>query len=286
MTGSQKRQFRQRFQAHLYPVKTFQGDPSRPAYTLFSLHQYPTYLAAMNELDELVDQWPRNRPRTVALLAVRQAFFDSGAVHWAVETVADEDQENVHALMLNERQWVQRSDPEKAARHARNFALAEAALVESQRRKQGPPTGKGPRQDPQAPQQAKALAFTPAQLRPNNRPAARPRYTAAQLQRDPLAYQASVNELDELLEHWPYKRNRILYLLAAHEALAQQGGRTEDESQMLDPSNPAHYADRAQYVRRATARAADPQRADRHRQARREALSWLECQKLYPKTRP
>jgi len=283
MTGSQKRQFRQRFQAHLYPVKTFRGDPTRPAYTLFSLHQYPTYLAAMNELDELVDQWPRNRPRTVALLAVRQAFFDNGAVHWEAGMVADEDQANVHALMLNERQWGQRSDPAKAARHARNFALAEAALVESQRRKQGPPTGKRPRQAPQSPQQAKALLFVPAQPRPNNRPAARPRYTAAQLQRDPLAYQASVNELDELLEHWPYKRNRILYLLDAHEALAQQGGRPEDESQLLDPSNPAHYADRAQYVRRATARAADPQRADRPRQAKREALSWLACQKLYGK---
>ena len=286
MTGSQKRQFRQRFQAHLYPVKTFRGDPTRPAYTLYSLHQYPTYLAAMNELDELVDQWPRNRPRTVALLAVRQAFFDNGAVHWAVEMVADEDQENVHGLMLNERQWVQRSDPEKAARHAQNFALAEAALVESQRRKQGPPTGKGPRQAPQAPQQAKALAFTPAQPRPNNRPAARPRYTAAQLQRDPLAYQASVNELDELLEHWPYKRNRILYLLATHEALAERGGRVADESQLLDPGNPAHQADRAQRLQRAAARAADPQRADRHHQAEREARSWLACQKLYPKTRP
>jgi hypothetical protein len=274
---------RQRFCAHLYPVKTFRGDPARPAYTLYSLNDYPTYLAAMNELDELIDQWPRNRPRTVALLAVRQAFFDNGATHWEVGMMYDEDQENVHGLMLNERRRRQWVDPEKAARHAQNFALAEAALVESQRRKQGPKTGKGPCQAPQAPQQPKALAFAPAQPQPNNRPAARPRYTAAQLQRDPLAYQASMNELDELLEHWPYKQNRILYLLAAHEALVQQGGRTEDESQMLDPSNPAHYADRAQYVRRPTARAADPQRADRHRQAKREALSWLECQKLYGK---
>lgn len=277
MTGSQKRQFRQRFQAHLYPVKTFRGDPTRPAYTLYSLHDYPTYLAAMNELDELVDQWPQNRPRTVALLAVRRAFFDSGAVHWAEQEVWDEDQENVHALMLNERRYGQRFDPESAARHAQNFALAEAALTESQRRKQGLPTGKRPRQAPQAPRQAKALAFTPAQPRPNNRPAARPRYTAAQLQRDPLAYQASVNELDELLEHWPYKRNRIVYLLATHEALAQRGGRVADEAQLL---NPAYHADRMQ---RAAARAADPQRAARHQQAEREARSWVECQKLHPK---
>jgi hypothetical protein len=286
MTGSQKRQFRQRFQAHLYPVKTFRGDPTRPPYTLFSLYKYPTYLAAMNELDELVDQWPRNQQRTVALLAVRQAFFDSRAVHWEVGMVADEDQENVHALMLNERRGGQRFDPEKAARHARNFAQAEAALVESQRRKQGPPTGKGPRQARQAPQPAKVLVFARAQPRPNNRPAARPRYTATQLQRDPLAYQASVNELDELLEHWPYKRNRILYLLATHEALVQRGGRVADESQLLDPGNPAHQADRAQRLQRAAARAADPQRADCHHQAEREARSWLECHKLYPKTRP
>ena len=274
---------RQRFCAHLYPVKTFRGDPARPAYTLYSLNDYPTYLAAMNELDELIDQWPRNRPRTVALLAVRQAFFDNGATHWEVGMVYDEDQENVHGLMLNERRRRQWVDPEKAARHAQNFALAEAALVESQSRKQGPKTGKGPRQAPQAPQQPKALAFAPAQLQPNNRPAARPRYTAAQLQRDPLAYQASVNELDELLEHWPYKRNRILYLLATHEALVQRGGRVADESQLLDPGNPAHQADRAQRLQRAVARAADPQRADRHHQAEREARSWLECRRLYAK---
>jgi hypothetical protein len=275
MTGSQKRQFRQRFQAHLYPVKTFRGDPTRPAYTLFSLHKYPTFLAAMNELDELVDQWPRNQPRTVALLALRQAFFDSGAVHWAEQEVLDEDLNNVHALMLNERRYGQRFNPEQAARHARNLALAEAALAESQRRKQGPPTGRGPRQAPQAPPQAKALAFAPA------RP--RPRYTAAQLQRDPLAYQAAMNELDELLEHWPYKRNRILYLLATHDTLVQRGGRVADESQLLDPGNPAHQAARTQRLQRAAARAADPRRADRYHQAEREARSWLECWKRRPK---
>ena len=266
---------RKRFCAHLYPVKTFQGDPTRPAYTLYSLSDYPTYLAAMNELDELIDQWPRNRPRTVALLAVREAFFDNGATHWEVQMVSDEDQENVHALMLNERRGGQRFDPEKAARHVQNFALAKAALVESQRRKQGLPTGKGPHQSPQSPERPQRLRFTSAQPRPNNRPAARPWYTAAQLQRDPLAYQASVNELDALLEHWPYKRNRIVYLLTVHEALLQRGGPPSDESQMLDPGNPAHHADRTQYVRRALERAADPQRADRHQQAMREARAYL-----------
>jgi len=133
------------FCRHLYPVKTFRGDPTRPAYTLYSLHRYATYLAAANELDELIEHWPHNQARTVALLAVRTAFFDNGATHWDVETVHAEDQENVHALMLWERRWRRRIDPERDAQHARNFALAEAALVESQRRKQGPPTGKVPR---------------------------------------------------------------------------------------------------------------------------------------------
>lgn len=276
---------RKRFCAHLYPVKTFRGDPTRPAYTLYSLNDYPTYLAAMNELDELLDQWPRNRQRTVALLAVRKAFFDNGATHWEVGMVYDEDQENVHGLMLNERRRREWVDPEKAARHAQNLVLAEAALVESQRRKQGPPTGKGPHRSPQAPPRAKALVFTPAQPRPNNRPATRPRYTAAQLQRDPLAYQASVNELDELLEHWPYKRNRILYLLAAHEALAQRGGRAADESQLLDPSNPAHHAERAQRLARIAARAADPQRAARHQQAEQEARAYIGAFRPHPDLR-
>ena len=161
MTGSQRRQFRQRFQAHHYPVKVFRGDPTRPAYTLYCLWKYPTYLAAMNELDELLDQWPRNRPRTVALLAVRKAFFDNGATHWEVGMVHDEDQENVHGLMLNERRQRQWVDPKKAARHAQHFALAEAALVESQRRKQGPKTGKGPRQAPRAPRRPKTLVLAP-----------------------------------------------------------------------------------------------------------------------------
>ncbi len=286
MTKNQIKRLVRQTRTHPYPAKTYRGDPTRPAYTLYCLWKYPVYLAAMNELDELLDQWPHNKQRTVALLAVSKAFFDNGATHWEVGMAHNEDQENVHALMLWERQRPRRFDPILAARHAHHTALAEAALVESQRRKQGPPTGKGPCQAPQAPRQARTLVFPRAKPRPNNRPAARPRYTAAQLQRDPLAYQASVNELDELLEHWPYKQNRILYLLATHEALAQRGGRAADESQMLDPSNPAHHADRAQRLQRAAARAADPERADRHQQAENEARSCLECRRLYPLNYP
>lgn len=142
MTGSQKKQARQRFSKHLYPVKSFQGDPTRPAYTLYSLWDYPTYLAATNELDELLDQWPHNQPRILALLAVRAAFFENGATHWAEQLVWDEDRDNIHALMLRERQWARRLDPMQAARHMEHAVQAEAALVESQRRKQGPQTGK------------------------------------------------------------------------------------------------------------------------------------------------
>jgi hypothetical protein len=102
MTGSQRKQARQRFSKHLYPVKTFRGDPTRTAYTLYSLWDYPTYLAITNELDELLDQWPHNQPRTLALLAVCGAFFENGATHWAEQLVWDEDHTNIHALMLRE----------------------------------------------------------------------------------------------------------------------------------------------------------------------------------------
>lgn len=142
MTGSQKKQFRKRFGQHRYPVKTFRGDPTRPAYTLYSLWDYPTYLAAANELDELVDQWPYNRPRTVALLAVRAAFYENGAPHWAEQLVWNEDQGNIHALMLHERQRARRYDPILETQYTQNYALAQAALLESQRRKQGPATGR------------------------------------------------------------------------------------------------------------------------------------------------
>ena len=107
--------------------------------------EYPTYLAAANELDELLEQWPHYQPRTLALLAVRAAFYENGATHWAEQLVWDENQTNIHALMLSERQRARRLDPDRAARHAQHVAQAEAALVESQRRKQGPQTGKGPR---------------------------------------------------------------------------------------------------------------------------------------------
>jgi hypothetical protein len=142
MTGSKKKQFRQRSGQHRHLVKRFRGDPTRPAYTLYSLWDYPTYLAAANELDELVDQWPYNRQRTVALLAVRAAFYENGATHWAEQLVWDEDQKNIHALMLRERQRARRYDPILETQYTQNYALAQAALLESQRRKQGPATGK------------------------------------------------------------------------------------------------------------------------------------------------
>lgn len=162
MTGSQEKQGRQRFRDHRNPVRTFQGDPTRPAYTLYSLWEYPTYLAATNELDELLEQWPRNQPRVLALLAAHAAFIENGAPHWAEQLVWDEDQTNVHALMLRERQRARRFDLVQAARHAQHLALAEVALAESQRRKQGPPTGKQLHQLPQAPRNAKALVLSPA----------------------------------------------------------------------------------------------------------------------------
>ncbi|MGI4872852.1 MAG: hypothetical protein ACRYFX_16965 [Janthinobacterium lividum] len=281
MTASQLKQALRRFRPHLQPVKTFRGDPTRPAYTLYSLWQYPTYLAVLNELDELLDQWPHNQQRTVALLAAQQAFSDNGATHWAVGQVEEENQTNVHALMLHERQRARCYDSAADTRHEENLVLAKAALAESQRCKQGPPTGRAPRRAPV--RQPKALVFAPARPRPTNRPAARPRYTVGQLLRDPVAYQALLNELDALLEHWPYKSNRIFYLLTVREALAQRGGPPTDESCLLHPGQPDHRAPRLQ---RALSRAADPQRAARHQQSEHEARASLASRQQYRKYFP
>jgi hypothetical protein len=57
--------------------------------------------------------------------------------------VADEEQENVYGLMLNECQRVQHSEKGEAACHAQNLAPAEAALEKSQLSKQGYLTGEG-----------------------------------------------------------------------------------------------------------------------------------------------
>lgn len=144
MTRGQKKQLRRLFSKHLYPVKTFRGDPTRQPYTLYSLWDYPTYLAVQNELDELLEQWPHNQQRTIALLAVCAAFYENGSTHWAEQLVWDENQTNIHSLMLRERQQARRLNAELEARHAQHIAQAEAVLVESQRRKQGPQIGKVP----------------------------------------------------------------------------------------------------------------------------------------------
>lgn len=60
------------------------GEPTCPKYDLHDLWKLPGYHAFSNELDELLDQWPVHQALTVALLAVRQAFFTNGATHWEV----------------------------------------------------------------------------------------------------------------------------------------------------------------------------------------------------------
>ena len=153
------------------------GKPPRPKYDLYDLWKLPGYHAFSNELDELLEQWPAHRARTVALLAVRQAFFDNGATHWEVEAYHDELLVNPDVAARSARERAREEYPKLAARYARHQTLAEAALVEWQRRKQGPPTGKETHQSPQAPRNAKALVLVPALPRPTSRriPNARPR---------------------------------------------------------------------------------------------------------------
>lgn len=256
------------------------GKPGRPKYNLYDLWKLPSYHAFRNELDELIERWPVYQARTVALLAVQQAFFLNGATHWEVEAYQSELLVNPDVAVRSARLRVREAYPALVARYEQNLALAEAALVERERRKQGPPTGKARRRPPQAPRSPKGLRLAPVKPGRNSRPAARPRYTAEQLVRDPLTYQASLNELDTLLEQWPDQQNRILHLLAVHGALmSRYSGWLADESRMLDPSNPAHSAERAQRIARAEARAADPRRAARYEQAVRQARAYIPAPK-------
>ena len=258
------------------------GKPSRPEYNLYDLWKLSGYHAFNNELDELLERWPVYQARTVALLAVRQAFFLNGATHWEVESYQRELLVNPDVAARSARTRAREAYPVLVARHERNLALAEAALVERERHKQGYPTGKARRRSPQAPRSPSTLLLTPAKAGPNSRPTVRRRYRAEQLMRDPLAYQASLNELDTLIEQWPAQQNRILHLLAVHRSMVRFYGRPADESQMLDPSNPAHSAERAQRMARAEARAADPRRAARYHQAMRQARVYIPA----PETRP
>jgi hypothetical protein len=121
------------------------GKPTRPKYDLYDLWKLPGYHAFSNELDELLERWPVYQARTVALLAVRQAFFDNGATHWEVGAYQGELLVNPDVSASSARKRAREAYPELVARYERNSALAEAALAERERRKQGPLTGKGPR---------------------------------------------------------------------------------------------------------------------------------------------
>ncbi len=118
------------------------GKPNRPKYDLYDLWKLPSYHAFSNELDELLERWPVYQARTVALLAVRQAFFINGATHWEVGAYQDELLVNPDVAARNARERAREAYPELVARYEQNLARAEAALVKRERRKQGPPTGK------------------------------------------------------------------------------------------------------------------------------------------------
>jgi hypothetical protein len=74
--------------------------------------------------------------------------------------------------------------------------------------------------------------------RPNNWPAARSRYTAAQLQRNALPTRHHMHwPYKRSRMRWPYKRSRMRWLLATPEALVQRGGRVANKFQLLNPNH-------------------------------------------------
>ena len=51
---------------------------------------------------------------------MRAVLYENGAPHWAELLVWDEDQVNIYALMLRERQQARQLDPKRAAHHVRS----------------------------------------------------------------------------------------------------------------------------------------------------------------------
>lgn len=112
---------------------TFTKQPdSRPNYQVEDLQRLQTYQAVANELDELLEQWPADMERVLALLAVRQAFDATGGARLWDERVMFEPMHPEREQLL-ERSAKRRENPDLATRHRQSRRQARHLLA---RRKQ------------------------------------------------------------------------------------------------------------------------------------------------------
>ena len=100
----------------------------RPVYHVEDLQRLQTYQAVVNELDELLEQWPADMERVLALLAVSQAFNATGGSRQWDERVMFEP---IHPerIQLLERFAKRQENPELATRHRQSSRQARHLLA-------------------------------------------------------------------------------------------------------------------------------------------------------------
>ncbi|GAB3309067.1 hypothetical protein [Hymenobacter tenuis] len=86
------------------------------------------YEAASWELEQLLDQWPRNAERTLTLLAAIEEFFRQGACHWAAP-VPPRLPEGPIEEARRARAWAHRENPALARQYLFNLTQAKETLA-------------------------------------------------------------------------------------------------------------------------------------------------------------
>ncbi|WP_426491503.1 hypothetical protein [Hymenobacter sp. 102] len=86
------------------------------------------YEAASWELEQLLDQWPRNAERTLTLLAAIEEFFRQGACHWPAPVPLRLPEGPIEEAR-RARAWAHRENPALARQYLFNVTQAKAALA-------------------------------------------------------------------------------------------------------------------------------------------------------------
>ncbi|GAC1371345.1 MAG: hypothetical protein NVS3B25_17810 [Hymenobacter sp.] len=84
--------------------------------------------AASHEVEQLLDEWPQQSERTLALLAALREFFRLGACHWP-EPEPPRLPEGPLYEARRARAWAHRENPALARQYRLNREQAEQALA-------------------------------------------------------------------------------------------------------------------------------------------------------------
>lgn len=223
----------------------------------YSLAEWEAYQGLLNELDQLLEQWPAQRERTLSLLTQREAHHAQGQpqpdpVAMTLAPVAATGRSRQQRLQrVSERE----ADPARTIRYARNEHRAKNCLTW---RVQSP--------------------------RPAAWPAAWPWYASPYEWWERAIFMEAMNELDKSLARWPDEQALTLHLLATQEAFFTNGaphwGGDED---LLppDPDRPAYDIEVARLLREQE-RLADPAQAARYARNLAGAQAGLAARQTVP----